>query len=44
MRHVHVLNVEDLNDKGDVEGDRVMVAEANINNISKLLKGYVKRG
>lgn len=44
MRHVLAPTGEDPAGKGVLEGDQVMVAEADIDNVSKFLNCFVKRG
>jgi hypothetical protein len=44
MRHVLAPTGGDQVGKGVIEGDRVMVAEADIDDVSKFLSGFVKRG
>jgi hypothetical protein len=44
MRHVLAPTGEDPADKVVIEGDQVMGVEADIDNVSKFLNGFVKRG
>jgi hypothetical protein len=44
MRHVLAPTGENPAGKGVLEGVQVMVAEADIDNLSKFLNGFVKRG
>jgi hypothetical protein len=44
MRHVLAPTGEDPAGKVVLEGDQVMVAEADIDNVSKFLNCFVKRG
>jgi hypothetical protein len=44
MRHVLAPTAENPAGKGGLEGVQVMVAEADIDNVSKFLNCFVKRG
>jgi hypothetical protein len=44
MRHVLAPTEEDPAGKGVIGGDRVMGAEADIDDVSKFLNGFMERG
>jgi hypothetical protein len=44
MRHVLAPTGEDPAGKGVIEGDQVMGAEADIDDVSKFLNGFMEKG